>query len=80
MSKVKLNQSVRTPKGEITTISSLAERGLIKFTHVPDFYGGRKTHDVYFADLIDGSGSWEIGKLAYQSRTNQEIILGAEQS
>ena len=61
--------------GEVTTISALTARGLITFRHIPKF--GRKRGGVgpaYFADLPDGSG-WEIGKLAYMSRTAQAIEL-----
>lgn len=73
MGKVKLNQPVYGPDGEVTTISELAERGLIKFTKSDNFWGGRKMRVAYFADMTDGSGGWEINKTAYLSRTGQEI-------
>lgn len=73
MSKVKLNQAVRTLNGEITTISKLAEKGLIKFTKSDKFMGrGGKIMTKYFAEMADG-GCWEINKTAYLSRTNQKI-------
>jgi len=73
MGKVRLNQTVRTLKGEITTISKLAERGLIKFTKSDKFMGrGGKIMTKYFAEMPDG-GCWEINKTAYLSRTDQEI-------
>lgn len=75
MGKVKLNDMVTTPTGEITTISSLAARGLVKFSKSDNFMGKRgKIGTHYFADLIDGSGSWEIGAEAYASRSGYSIF------
>ena len=34
--------------------------------------GQRHRRQVYWLDCIDGSGSFEIGKLAYMSLTNQK--------
>ena len=76
----KLNQLVRCPDGEVTTISKLADKGLVVFTKSDNFVGrGGKEMTKYFADFVDGSGCFEIGKTAYLSRTNQEISFDTKE-
>ena len=61
--------------GKVTTIAELAAHGLITFREVAKF--GRKRGGVapaYFADLPNGAG-WEIGKVAYLSRTGHKISI-----
>lgn len=72
----KLNEPVRTPQGEVTTINHLAKDGRIEFRQVNNFYTRRGGPFVkYFADLDGTLAGWEISKLAFQSATNQEISL-----
>lgn len=72
MSKTKLTDLVHH-EGEITTIAELDKRGLITYRKVDNFYKRKGT--VYFADIKGTMDGWEIGKLAYQSRTGQHITL-----
>lgn len=71
-SKVRLSDSVRLPDGSISTIAQLANEGRIEFKMVPNF--GNRGVTKYFADLKgqDRTG-WEIGELAYLSRTGGTI-------
>lgn len=76
MGRVKLSQPVYGPDGEVTTIAELDERGLIEFTKSDNFVGrSGKMRTAYFADMKDGTGGWEIGKLAFLSRTKQKVEL-----
>jgi len=70
MARIKLNQAVMY-KGEVTTISELAERGIIIFREVKNF--GSKCRTAYFADIGDTLAGWEINKTAYLSRTGQKV-------
>jgi hypothetical protein len=77
----KLSQLVRTSTGEVATIAALADRGLIEFRKVERFHSPRSPNGhrvAYFADMRGtGNGGvtsgWEIGKLAYLSRTGQDV-------
>ena len=69
---VKMKDPVRN-EGEITTIDELDKRGLIDFKEVKNFWGGRKHSMKYFADIKGTMEGWEIGKLAYLSRTGREV-------
>lgn len=71
---VKLSDLVRY-NDEITTINELDKRGLINYVKIDNFQTKRGTSIKYFADIkTDGQG-WEIGKLAYLSKTKQEISI-----
>lgn len=72
MGKVKLSDPVRH-EGEITTISDLDKRGMITFHKSDRFFGGKTIREAYFADIKGTSAGWEIGKLAYLSRTGQKV-------
>ena len=63
---VRLNDPVKLPNGSISTIAKLLDEGKVKLTRVDNWRGRGVT--AYFADLVDGSGSWAIGKVAYESR------------
>ena len=52
---------------EITTIDKLDKRGLIEFKKATHFYNRKGA--VYFADIKGTTDGWEIGKMAYLSRT-----------
>ena len=69
---VKMKDPVRN-EGEITTIDELDKRGLIDFKEVKNFWGGRKQSTKYFADIKGTTEGWEIGKLAYLSRTGIKV-------
>lgn len=70
----KLNEPVRTPDGEVTTINELAEAGRITFNVSHNFYTRRGgPYTKYFADLDGTTAGWEIGKLAYLSATKQKV-------
>lgn len=64
--------------GEITTIAELDARGLIEYKEVKNFLCRGKTTTKYFADIKGTREGWEIGKLAFLSRTKQKegIING----
>jgi len=74
---VALNALVYGEPGEITTIAKLADEGRITFREVQNFCGrGGRLRTAYFADYkaadrpAGGTSGWEIGKLAYLSRTS----------
>ena len=74
----KLNEPVRTPQGEVTTIKELCLAGRIVYHMTTNFYtrrGGPFTK--FFADLDGTTAGWEISKLAYQSATGQEVSITA---
>ena len=75
---VKLSDQVRHPEtGAISTISALADQGLIEFRKIERFQVSSrgKIRTAYFADLRGTNTGWEIGKLAYLSRTGQAIDI-----
>lgn len=78
----KLSDLVRHPAtGEVTTIAALADRGEIEFRSVNRFAGrSGKVRKAYFADIKGTSQGWEIGKLAYQSRTACTVDLGGSEA
>jgi len=61
--------------GEVTTLAALADAGRLIFREVEvtcrKRLGERRTRIAYFADLLDTGEGWEIGRLAYLSRTKQ---------
>ena len=73
----KLNDLVRTPDGEVTTISALDDRGMIAFEAVERFAAraSSKPRKAYFASMKGTLAGWEIGKMAYLSRTGQTVTL-----
>lgn len=70
---VRIKDLVRN-EGEITTIEALDARGLIEYHEVKNFWSGRKVTTKYFADIKGTTEGWEIGKLAFLSRTKQKIV------
>lgn len=69
--------------GETTTIEELDKRGLIEYTEVKNFLSRGKLMTKYFANIKaltvgDSSEGWEIGKMAFQSRTKIPITLKEE--
>ena len=68
---VRIKDLVRN-EGEITTIAELDEKGLIDFKEVKSFLSKGKTKTKYFADIKGTCEGWEIGKLAFFSRTKGE--------
>lgn len=78
MAKVKMTDYVRHPEsGEVATLGTFADRGMIEFRKVHGFMATSKGNPriAYFADIKGTSTGWEIGKLAYLSRTNQEVTV-----
>ena len=74
---VKLNQPVRVSDTEVSTIADLDSQGRIVWEKVDNWHSNRSqtgTRIAYFANLKDdpNRAGWEIGKLAYLSRTKQE--------
>lgn len=59
--------------GEVTTIDELDKHGMIEFRKVEHFH--KRKGVTYFADIKGTSDGWEIGKMAYLSRTGQAAIL-----
>ena len=73
MGKISLNAPVRY-EGRATTIAKLAEQGLIEFKEAKNFVGRRgSTRTRYFADVKGTTSGWEIGKVAFLSRTKKPL-------
>ena len=72
--KIKLSDLVRY-NNEITTINELDKKGLIQYTQIDSFQTKRGITIKYFADIKEDGQGWEISKLAYLSKTKQEIII-----
>lgn len=66
MTKTRMKDLIRH-EGEITTIDELDKKGMIEFKKVDHFY--KRNGTVYFADIKGTTDGWEIGKMAYISRT-----------
>jgi hypothetical protein len=60
--------------GEITTIEELDKKGLIEYHEARNFLSRGKVMTKYFADIKGTRDGWEIGKLAFLSRTNLAFI------
>ena len=75
MAKCKMTDLVRHPQtGEVCTLGTFADRGLIEFREIGNFHvRGGNTRKAYFADIKGTMNGWEIGKLAYLSRTGQAV-------
>lgn len=78
MSRVKMNEPVELD-GEVTTIARLAAEGRIVFrefiTYTRKRLGERHERIVYAAEVKGTDLWWEIGKLAYLSRTKQPVMV-----
>ena len=75
---VRLKDLVRLPDGTISTIADLADGGRVEFRKITNFADRGITK--YLAELKDGSGAWEIGELAYLSRTGARNEIQARLS
>lgn len=62
-------------EGEITTIEELDARGLIEYHEAKNFLNRGKISTKYFANIKGTMEGWEIGKMAFQSRTHTPITL-----
>ena len=69
---VRMKDQVRN-EGEITTIAALDKKGLIEYRKAKNFLNQGKITTKYFADIKGTREGWEIGKLAYLSRTKQKV-------
>lgn len=73
---VRMNDPVQVGH-EVTTISRLAEEGRIEFRSVTATcrkrQGERRERTAYCAFLKGTDECWEIGKLAYLSRTGGKV-------
>ena len=72
---VRMKDPVRH-EGEITTIDELDKRGLIEFKEEKNFHTGRRSIIAYFADIKGTEEGWQIGRLAYLSRTGRKVEMG----
>ena len=72
MSKTRMKDPIRN-EGEITTLDELDKRGMIEFRKVEHFYNRKGA--VYFADVKGTTDGWEIGEVAYQSRTRAKANM-----
>jgi len=78
---VRLHQDVRLPSGEVTTIAKLAEEGRVRFTKSERWHGRHGMRTAYMAELLEAEGYfWEIGRLAYQSRSRPKSTLQRKES
>lgn len=66
------------PDGTISTIADLADGGRVEFRKITNF--GDRDMTKYLAELKDGTGAWEIGELAYLSRTGARNEIQARLS
>ncbi|MBE9594881.1 MAG: hypothetical protein IMF19_15535 [Proteobacteria bacterium] len=71
---VRIKDLVRN-EGDITTIEELDKKGLIEYTEAKNFLNRGKVTTKFFADIKGTMEGWEIGKLAYLSRTKQKVRL-----
>lgn len=76
MANTKLNDPVRLPSGEVTTLAKLDDEGRIEWRASKSHTGAA----CYVAELKgsrDGQRytGWTVGKLAYQSRIGETIAL-----
>jgi len=78
MTRVRLFDPVRLPDGRIGTLAQFADADLIEFRKITNF--GDRGITKYLAELKDGSGAWEIGELAYLSRTGARNEIQARLS
>lgn len=73
---VRMNDRVQV-EHEVTTIARLAEEGRIEFRAVTTVsrkrHGERHERTAYCAFLKGTDECWEIGKLAYMSRTGAPV-------
>ena len=69
---VRMKDPVRH-EGEITTIDELDKRGIIEFKEEKNFHTGRRAIIAYFADIKGTEEGWQIGRLAYLSRTGRKV-------
>lgn len=56
-------------ENKITTIDALDKKRLIEYHEVKNLRGGRGIRVAYFADIKGTTEGWEIGKMAFLSRT-----------
>lgn len=71
---VRIKDLVRN-EGEITTIEELDDHGVIEYREVKSFLSRGKTMTKYFADIKGTTEGWEIGKLAFLSRTQKGVDI-----
>jgi len=73
MTKVRLADPVRLPDGTVTTCAKLLDTGQGALSLSERF--GTTNRRAYFVDVTDDAGryagSFEIGEMAYKSRTGQ---------
>ena len=72
---VRMKDPVRH-EGEITTIDELDKKGLIEFKEEKNFHTERRSIIAYFADIKGTEEGWQIGRLAYLSRTGRKVEVG----
>jgi len=70
----RINDPIRNDN-EITTIAELDKRGLIEYHEVNNFGWKEKRKAAYFADIKGTREGWEIGKIAYLSRTHKKVVF-----
>jgi hypothetical protein len=69
MSITRLNQPIRGPNDEITTINKLDKRGLIEYRKVDDFHFGKYRIGVgYFAYFKGTTTGFEISETVYLNK------------
>lgn len=77
MARFRLDAPVRDMNGNITTIAAMADAGLIVFRKVTIYSSrGQGTRTAYFADFKGTMTGFEIGRLAYESRTAGRVSMG----
>lgn len=82
MAITKLNALVQVSEIEVSTIAALDAAGRIVWEKVDNWSSRRSATGVrtaYFANLKDSPdrAGWEVGKLAYLSRTGQPVHVDA---
>jgi hypothetical protein len=77
MARFRLDAPIRDMNGNITTIAAIADAGLIEFRKVTCFQHRGRVRTAYFADFTGTMTGFEIGRLAYESRTLDKVTMGA---
>jgi len=72
---VSFKARVRTASNEITTLAALADAGRLEYRTGNICARDGRLRTAYFASEKGEDGSWEIGRMAYQSRTGQKVTL-----
>jgi hypothetical protein len=74
---VRAKDEIRLTDGVVMTLGAALDAGLLVLDKSDCWHGprSRAPRTAYFATLIDGGGSFEIGKVLYMSRSGLSVDL-----